>query len=131
VRHGAGIQPPFIMAALYLAVMNTSTLIRRRHFAVCAVGLAMLLPWGALHADDDHERARQALAEGLVLPLSTVLARLQEQGWPGQVLKVEFEHEQGQYIYEILLLQPDGRVAKLDVDAQNAQVLKVRQKGKH
>jgi len=45
VRHGAGIQPPFIMAALYLAVMNTSTLIRRRHFAVCAVGLAMLLPW--------------------------------------------------------------------------------------
>ncbi len=114
--------------------MNMPTLLRRRHFAACAVGLAMLLPWGALHAGDgdgDHERARQALAEGLVLPLSTVLARLQEQGWPGQVLRVEFEHEQGQYIYEIRLLQPDGRVAKLDVDAQNAQVLKVKQKGKH
>lgn len=112
--------------------MNTPTLLRRRHVAACAVGLAMLLPWGALHAaDDDHERARQALAQGLVLPLSTVLARLQEQGWPGQVLKVEFEHEHGHYVYEIRLLQPDGRVAKLDVDAQNAQVLQVRQKGKH
>lgn len=113
--------------------MNAPLLIRRRHFAACAAGLAMLAPWGALRADDDddHERARQALAQGLVLPLSTVLARLQEQGWPGQVLKVEFEHEHGHYVYEIRLLQPDGRVAKLDVDAQNAQVLKVRQKGKH
>ena len=113
--------------------MNASLLIRRRRFAACAAGLAVLAPWSALRADDDddHERARQALAEGRVLPLSTVLARLQAQGWPGQVLKVEFEHEHGRYVYEIRLLQPDGRVVKLDVDAQDARVLKARQKDGH
>ena len=108
---------------------------RRRAIAItCAVALGLGLHAGLGRADDhdhddDHERARQALAQGLVLPLSAVLARLPGQGWPGQVLKVEFEHEHGRYVYEIRLLQPDGRVAKLDVDAQNAQVLKARQKG--
>ena len=109
--------------------MNAPFALRRRHFIACAAGLAAGLPWAASRAgDDDHERARQALAEGLVLPLSTVLAKLQEQGWPGQVLKVEFESEHGRYIYEIRLLQADGRVVKLEVDAHNAQVLKVKQK---
>lgn len=109
--------------------MNTLPLIRRRSLLAVAAALLAAAPWGVrADDDDDHEQAREALAQGLVLPLATVLAKLQEQGWPGQVLKVEFEHEHGHYVYEIRLLQSDGRVVKLDVDAQNAQVLKVKRK---
>ncbi|OJU91008.1 MAG: peptidase [Burkholderiales bacterium 66-5] len=97
--------------------------------AALALVLAMLGAATRLHAgDDDHERARQALAQGLVLPLATVLTGLEPQGYPGQVLKVEFEREHGRFIYEIRLLRPDGRVAKLEVDAQDGRVLKARQK---
>ncbi|WP_428167768.1 PepSY domain-containing protein [Diaphorobacter sp.] len=83
---------------------------------------------GALHADErDHELARKALQQGQVLPLRTVIDKV-ERDHQGQVLKVEFEHDDGRYLYEIRLLQSDGRVAKLKVDAVNGQVLKIKRK---
>ncbi|MBS0465822.1 MAG: PepSY domain-containing protein [Proteobacteria bacterium] len=89
--------------------------------------------WGAagsLHADDrsDHELARQALQQGQVLPLRSVLERI-ERDYQGQVLKVEFERDDGRYIYEIRLLQQDGRMAKLKVDAVDGRVLSIKRKG--
>ncbi|MBN9339608.1 MAG: peptidase [Comamonadaceae bacterium SCN 68-20] len=91
----------------------------------CALGAGTVL-----HADDgghDHDRARQALEQGQVLPLRTVLDRV-EREYQGQALKVEFEHDDGRFIYEIRLLQRDGRLAKLKVDAVNGQVLKIKRK---
>ena len=84
---------------------------------------------GFLHADDrgDHELARQALERGQVLPLRTVLDKV-EREYQGQVLKVEFEEDDGRFFYEIRLLQKDGRMAKLEVDATDGRVLKVKRK---
>ncbi len=76
---------------------------------------------------DDHERARAAVQAGEVLPLPALLERL-HRSFPGQVLDLELEHEQGRWIYEIKLLQPDGQLLKLEVDARTAQVLQVKRK---
>ena len=92
----------------------------------CALGVGT-----ALHADDgghDHDRARQALEQGQVLPLRTVLDRI-EREYQGQALKVEFERDDGRFIYEIRLLQRDGRLVKLKVDAVDGRVLKIKRKG--
>ena len=77
----------------------------------------------------DHELARQALEQGQVLPLRTVLDKV-ERAYPGQVLKVEFERDHGRYIYEIRLLQAGGKMVKLKVDAADGRVLQVKQKDK-
>jgi uncharacterized membrane protein YkoI len=45
-------------------------------------------------------------------------------------VKVEFDEDDGRYIYEIRLLQNDGRMAKLKVDAMDGKVLEVRRKEK-
>jgi uncharacterized membrane protein YkoI len=71
----------------------------------------------------DHERALQAVQSGQVLPLAKVLA-LVEKAHPGQVLEVELENHKQQWHYEIKLLQPDGRLMKLQVDARTGEVLK-------
>ena len=89
---------------------------------------AALFTTGTAHADRrDHELARQALEQGQVLPLREVLDRIERQ-FGGQVLKIEFEREDGRFIYEIRLLQDDGRMAKLEVDARDGQVLKIKRK---
>lgn len=75
----------------------------------------------------DHEQARQALQQGRVLALRQVLDGV-ERDFGGQVLKVEFESEDGHFIYEIRLLQSDGHLVKLKVDAVDGQVLEVRRK---
>ncbi len=83
----------------------------------------MALAW----ADDDHEQARKAVQAGQVLPLPTVLERLQR-SHPGQVLDLQLEREDGRWIYEIKLLQSDGQLLKVELDAATAQVLKVKRK---
>ncbi|CAB5646821.1 PepSY domain-containing protein [Comamonas aquatica] len=81
------------------------------------------------HSDEsDHELARQALQQGKVLPLRTVLDQVERQ-YQGQVLKVEFEHDDGRFIYEMRLLHPNGQLSKLKVDAVDGRVLSVRRKG--
>lgn len=74
----------------------------------------------------DHERARQALAAGEILPLRQVLDRV-EREVSGQVLEVELEDEHGTWVYEIKVLGPKGAVAKLKVDARDGKIL--RKKG--
>lgn len=91
------------------------------------LSLALLAGSGAAHADEeDHERARKALEAGEVLPLKTILERV-ERAYPGQVMDVELErdHESrgGRWIYEIKVLRTSGALVKLKVDARDGTVL--------
>lgn len=104
---------------------------------VPGIALALLLGWASLGSPvaqaggkDDHERARQAVQSGQVLPLPQVLERLAKEH-PGQVLEVELETDEGRWVYEIKLLQTGGRLTKLKLDAQTAEVLRLRSRGGH
>ena len=94
--------------------------------ALCLLGASPLL-----RADDHdhgaHDLARQALEQGRVLPLRTVLEKI-ERDYHGQALKVEFEQDDGRFLYKIRLLQRDGRMAKLKVDAVDGKVLEIQRK---
>jgi uncharacterized membrane protein YkoI len=97
--------------------------------------LASLMLAGLLAApiaqasDKDHERARQAVQAGQVMPLPAVLEKLATTH-PGQVLEVELERERRDgnegWVYEIRLLQPDGQLIRLELDAKSAEVLRSR-----
>lgn len=84
------------------------------------IGLGPTQAWASDR--NDHERARQALQAGQILPLGKVLERL-AQDQPGQVLEVELEHDHGRWIYEVKLLQTGGRVIKFNIDAATGDVL--------
>ena len=94
--------------------------------AATVAALALASP--PARADTDHDRARAALQAGEVLPLKTVLERVQRDH-PGQVLEVELEQEDGHWIYEIKLLRAGGRLVKLQVDAATGEVLRHRERG--
>ena len=92
---------------------------------VCA-GTAGMLPARADEAD--HERARQALEAGEIMPLRVILERV-ERDYPGRVMEVELEREDGRWLYEIRLVQRGGRMLKLEVDGADAKVLSVKGRG--
>lgn len=93
-----------------------------------ALSLGLLLGPALAGDKDDHNRVRAAVEAGEILPLPALLEQLQRTH-PGQVLELELEKEDGRWIYEVKLLQPDGRLLKLELDARNAQVLKQKEKG--
>jgi len=77
-----------------------------------------------IHAADfgDHDRARQALEAGEILPLKTVLEKVGRDA-PGQVMEVELERKQDRWIYEIKLLRPGGSLVKLMVNASDGTII--------
>ena len=96
--------------------------------------LACLLLTGParVHADGnrDHDQARQALESGQILPLRAILDRI-EPAYPGQILEVELERKHGAFHYEIKVLQTDGLIIKIKVDAKDGNVLATKKESKN
>ncbi len=77
-------------------------------------------------ADDDQSRALQLRQLGEILPLEDILA-ISRQQIDGHILEVELEQERGRMIYEIEILDHQGRVWELEFDAASGEILKQEQ----
>ena len=83
---------------------------------------AFILTVTAAHAgDDDHEIARHLLQEGRIRPLVEIVEAVRAK-IPGEILEVEFEAEDGSYIYTVKILSPGGRVQEVEVDAASGEI---------
>jgi len=113
---------------------------RRRNALALALVLG-LAAGGAQGHDHDREQAERLQALGEVLPLQDVLARVAAE-YPGQVLKVEFEGAgdgdcpvpppcADRWVYELKILQDQGRLVKIKADARTGQVLWVGRRPPH
>jgi uncharacterized membrane protein YkoI len=72
--------------------------------------------------DEDHDRAMEALRQGRVRPLAEILADV-GQDLGGNVVGVEFDDEEGLYIYEFRVITDAGRLKKVYVDATSGRIL--------
>ena len=102
---------------------------RRRFLLALAAVLPVLAAGGWPAAsraddDDDHERARRLLRSGEIRPLSEILSSV-ERSVGGRVLDVDFERDDGRYVYELKMVMPSGRVREVTVDAATARVIKI------
>ncbi|MCF8482489.1 MAG: PepSY domain-containing protein [Rhodospirillum sp.] len=89
------------------------------------LGASLLAPIPAWADRDDHDRARDALRRGDVLPLTEILDRVQAQV-PGRFLEVELEGKHGALVYELKIMDDQGRITRLYVDAATGEILKRR-----
>ncbi|MFH1493529.1 MAG: PepSY domain-containing protein [Pseudomonadota bacterium] len=101
----------------------------KRHTALAAALILALLGAGASQAGDGHEhdRARQALESGEILPLQAILERV-GRDHPGQIMEVELERKNEGWRYEIKLLRSNGALVKFKIDARNGTVLGIKGK---
>jgi len=94
-----------------------------RPLLVAALALSVLTGLPAVASDDDHEQARRALERGEVLPLTRIL-KIGEGATGGRVIEVDFERDDGRWIYELELLTPGGRLMELEIDGATGRILK-------
>ncbi|MFP8781218.1 PepSY domain-containing protein [Hydrogenophaga sp. RWCD_12] len=90
--------------------------------AVVLGACALLMTTASARDRGDHERAREAVMSGQILPLSTVLQKL-EREHAGQVLEIELEPSADRWVYEVKLLQTGGQLLRLEVDATTGEVI--------
>jgi uncharacterized membrane protein YkoI len=101
---------PLSLLALLLVVL----------LAVCAP------PAGARDRDRDRDqdRARNALLQGEIRPLSAVLKTVRDKV-PGEIIEIELDREDTGWVYEVKVLTSNGRRKKVDVDAHSLDILKI------
>ena len=88
--------------------------------ALIPVSAAVLLHGGPpAVASEDHDVVRALRRGGDILPLSELLAREELAGM--RVLEAELEREHGLMVYELELLDEDGRVHERYYDATSGE----------
>ncbi len=99
----------------------------RAHF-ILLLTLVFIAFAAPAQASQEHDRARDAVRAGEILPLQTVLSRVTGQ-FGGRVIDVDLKGGRGgrAWIYRIKMLTPDGRVREVIADAATGQVRSVRE----
>ena len=82
----------------------------------------LLSPLRTALADDDHIEARRLLDAGKILPLEVILKNVRQE-FPGKILDLKLENDDHQIMYEVELLDKDGVVKEVHVNAKTGKVL--------
>lgn len=98
-----------------------------RYLGLVVAALVLVFAMAA-GADDDHARARKALQAGQIVSLQTVLDRVRAE-FNGSVVEVDLDDDDGRWIYEVKLLAPNGAIVKLEYDARDGRLLRVKGRG--
>lgn len=70
----------------------------------------------------DADEARQLRESGAILPLSRIIGQARD-AQPGRVIEVELESEDGEPVYELEIIDAEGRVWELELDAATGRLL--------
>lgn len=89
-------------------------------------GLLLMLLSAAQVQAGDHERARDLLEQGKVLSLDEIMKRTTI-GFPGKVLEVELEEEDGLIVYTVEFLDEHGTVMEMVINARSGEIISVEE----
>ncbi|MBB4347033.1 MULTISPECIES: PepSY domain-containing protein [Rhizobiaceae] len=76
--------------------------------------------------DDNHDldRLRDAVNRGEVMPLSALQEEVRR-AFPGEIIRVKLDEDDGRFIYEFKVLRSNGRLVEIEMDARDGRVLDV------
>jgi uncharacterized membrane protein YkoI len=83
--------------------------------------LLLLLPAGTAGASE-QQRARDLVEQGRILPLTDIIAHARAVQ-PGRILEVELKRKRDVWLYELEILDAQGQVWELLLDASTGSVL--------
>jgi uncharacterized membrane protein YkoI len=115
----------FLSEALMNQLAPLFSMMRNLRGMLAVALLAVFMTSISFASSADHERALQAMEAGEIKPLVQILDLLKAQE-PGRVLEVELEEKSDRWVYEIKMIQNQGRVREFKVDAKTGFIIKVK-----
>lgn len=99
-------------------------------FSLCLLLPILALTTAPAHADEHsehsehHERAdmNEAIRRGEIMTLSDILDKVMP-FIRGRIVEIELEREDGLPIYEIYIINDEGRRLEYEIDARTAEIL--------
>ncbi len=104
------------------------TIILRAGAALVAGALLTAAAASGLRADErERNEVHEAVERGEVRSLADILTALRDK-LPGEVVGVEIEREEGRWMYEFRVVDNQGRLFEVYVDARTAAIERVKEK---
>jgi uncharacterized membrane protein YkoI len=75
----------------------------------------------------DHDEARRAVEAGEARPLNEILNIVRGK-LPGEVIRVKFERENSLWVYEFRVVNREGRLFEIYVDARTGEIKRIKEK---
>ena len=111
-----------------ISYMPDARLLMKRLPALLAAGV-LLMPLahgqeGQAWQDDDHsyDKARRAVERGDALPVTEVMRHLRHKVH-GDIVATEYEFEFHRWVYEFKVLDAQGRLKKVHIDAATGEMI--------
>jgi len=97
-------------------------------FCILTVILGLLIssPVHIVQAHDDYIEAKRLRDQGEIMSLEEILKNVRK-SYPGRVLEVELEDENGRIVYELEILGHDRIVRGIYIDAKSGELLSVEE----
>lgn len=70
----------------------------------------------------DQDAVRRAVLDGQLRSLAEVMEEVSRL-FPGRIVEMELEEEDGRMVYEFDIVTPDGRLIEVDADARTGAVI--------
>lgn len=81
-----------------------------------------LVSISAISDDNDSKRVRRLVQEKKIISLESLMPSIRKQG-DFKVLEIELDEDDGKLVYEVELLDKEGRVYEIKYDARTGQEL--------
>lgn len=76
-----------------------------------------------LLVDADIDEIRRLKEAGNIMPLEDIIVKMRRD-YPGRIIEIELDEDNGLYVYEIEYVDDDGMVWDLELDARSGELLK-------
>ena len=101
--------------------------LRPHRIRALILATALLAATGAPTLARDHDDARRAVEAGEIRPLADVLNMVKGK-LRGEVVGVKLEREAGVWMYEFRVVDEEGRLLEIHVDARSGEIGRMRVK---
>jgi uncharacterized membrane protein YkoI len=88
---------------------------------------ALIVPAIASVHARDHDEARRAVEAGEIRPLTEILNLIQGK-LPGEIVRVKIEREHGLWVYEFRVVNREGRLFEVYVNARTGEIKRIKEK---
>jgi uncharacterized membrane protein YkoI len=98
-------------------------------FGTAALALAVTAAWpqAALADERKQDELHRAVERNEIRALADILAAVRDK-LPGEVAGVEVERKNGRWIYEFRVVDSQGRLFEVNVDARSATIERIKEK---
>jgi len=73
----------------------------------------------------DADEAMELKQSGQIMSLETLIAQVQK-NYPGQIIEIKLDEKDDRYVYEIEVVDNEGVVIELTIDAATGEVLRYK-----